>query len=245
MPYNYLFWIIPLVIILGTFAYITQKIRYFSRQLFGTNSLIEGLRQEKLAQSNTPRSLNSMEPVYLPMIKKDFPGLNIDELKKKAERVLQSSLQAISSQKVDLLSAEVPDEIRQKVITEIGDLKEQGLKQYYDQVKLHRTVINDYKKEEGLVRLTFQTGLESFARIEKDGKVLSGDANFRSQLVFASQYLYVQDEKKVKDKTALGLTCPQCGAPITSLGNKVCAYCSSTIQEVNLHVWRLTDFRLV
>lgn len=245
MPYYYLFWMVPLMIAVSGIAYGVRKIRHFSRTFFGTDNLIEGLQQEKLTASKTPRSLHSMEPVYMPAIRRDFPGLNVDELKRKAERVLLSSLQAISSQKVDLLSSEVPDDIRQRVMTRIAELKEQGLMQYYDQIKLHRTVISDYKKEQGLVRLTFQTALEAFARLEKDGKVISGDANYRSQLIFASYYLYVQDATKVKDRTALGLTCPQCGAPVTSLGTKVCPYCSNTIHEVNMHVWRLTDFRLV
>lgn len=245
MPIVYLLWIVPVLIIVGIVVYITNKIRSFSQALFGTESLIDGLQQEKLSASKEPRSLHSMEPVYLPMIRRDFPELNVNELKKQAERVLLSSLQAISSQKVSLLSAEVPDEIRQKVVTQIGDLKEQGLKQFYDQIKIHRTVIRDYQKRDGLVHLTLQTGLESFAKLEKDGKIISGEANYRSQLAFDSHYLYVQDMQKLKDKTALGLTCPQCGAPVTTLGEKTCTYCGSAMKEVNLRVWRLTDFHLV
>lgn len=242
---EHLIWIIPVVLVIGGVSYVSGKVRHFSRALFGTEDVLEGLRREKQELSNTPRSLRSMEPVYLPRIQSDFPTLNIDELKKKAERVLLSSLQALAAQDITLLSEEASPDIREKIMTEIAQLKEQGLTQHYRQVKLYRTVIHDYRLADGLARLRLHTALESFSWLEKEGSVLSGDKEFRSQLVFETVYLYVQDVKKVKDRTALALSCPSCGAPVRSLGRKVCDYCGNAVKEINLRVWRLTDYKAV
>ena len=36
---------------------------------------------------------------------------------------------------------------------------------------------------------------------------------------------------------ALGITCPNCGAPITNLGAKFCEYCGAGVVELNVHAW--------
>ena len=33
------------------------------------------------------------------------------------------------------------------------------------------------------------------------------------------------------------MTCPNCGAPIRSLGSKVCEFCGTAVQEVNHYAW--------
>ena len=54
------------------------------------------------------------------------------------------------------------------------------------------------------------------------------------------ELMYVQDaEKLAPGATAYVVVCPQCGAPITSLGSKHCAYCGSAIEPVNSRVWSL------
>lgn len=50
-----------------------QKLREFSRTVFGTDSLREGLERQQLELSETPKSLSSMTRVYLPQIARDFP----------------------------------------------------------------------------------------------------------------------------------------------------------------------------
>ena len=31
--------------------------------------------------------------------------------------------------------------------------------------------------------------------------------------------------------------CPNCGAPVTVLGAKVCEYCGSAVREINRYAW--------
>ncbi len=44
--------------------------------------------------------------------------------------------------------------------------------------------------------------------------------------------------------TGIGVTCPNCGAPITSLGAKRCEYCGTAIEPLNLRVWKINAIRL-
>ena len=39
--------------------------------------------------------------------------------------------------------------------------------------------------------------------------------------------------------TAVGVTCPNCGAPVTRLGSKFCEYCGSGLREISVRVWSI------
>ena len=47
----------------------------------------------------------------------------------------------------------------------------------------------------------------------------------------------VIDLIKESADSALGLTCPNCAAPISNLGAKHCIYCGSPVIEFNIHAW--------
>ena len=51
-----------------------------------------------------PLSLSGMDAVYRPQIQEDFPELNLDELKRRAERLAFSTLEAISAEDIAILS---------------------------------------------------------------------------------------------------------------------------------------------
>ena len=40
-------------------------------------------------------------------------------------------------------------------------------------------------------------------------------------------------------ETAVGVTCPNCGAPVTRLGSKFCEYCGSGLREISVRVWSI------
>lgn len=237
--------LVILLIIAFLFIYINSKIRRFSRQVFGTETLGEGLAKDKLERSLRPRSLQSMEPVYLPRIKKDFPELNIEELKTRGEGILLSQLRSLASQDIDKLVTYADKEIRTDTLTKIQDLRDNRTELVFKDLKIHKSVVSDYKKDQGQVWITLQTGLQGIIYSLREGRLETGEDSMLSQKVYRLSYLYVQDPDKVKDKEVLGLNCPNCGAPIRSLGNKVCDFCGSGISEVNYKVWRLMDIRKI
>ena len=83
-------------IIYYTYCRIREKLRDTSRMLFGTDSMIEGMKQREAEVEMTPKSVSSATNLYMPSIMRDFPEFHYDEMKSRAENVLTSYLQSIS-----------------------------------------------------------------------------------------------------------------------------------------------------
>ena len=62
-----------------------RKFREFSKAVFGNPNMFEGIREQKIQLANEPKSVAGMEKLLLPTLAKDFPHLNISEMKKMAE----------------------------------------------------------------------------------------------------------------------------------------------------------------
>lgn len=107
-------------------------------------------------------------------------------------------------------------------------------------VRFHRTEIAKYRKENGGCYIILQSSLQYIPCEEEDskrGKKLRGQPR---QVRYNSELLYVQDQTVFgTHETASGAICPNCGAPITALGQKICEYCGSAVAVVNRHVWTL------
>lgn len=94
-------------------------------------------------------------------------------------------------------------------------------------VRFHQTVLRDYRKASGTCYVVLQSSVES---MQEEKKIQS-----RFNVTMA----YVQDAEKTGNASAYSINCPNCGAAVSALGNKVCEYCGSIIREVNMHIWEL------
>ena len=62
----------------------------------------------------------------------------------------------------------------------------------------------------------------------------------KEQHRFNMELVYIQDITKIRDgETAIGVSCPHCGAPIAGLGDRVCPYCGGAVEPVTVRVWEL------
>ena len=68
-------------IIYYTYCRIREKLRDTSRMLFGTDSMIEGMKQREAEVEMTPKSVSSATNLYMPSIMRDFPEFHYDEMK--------------------------------------------------------------------------------------------------------------------------------------------------------------------
>ena len=64
-------------IIYYTYCRIREKLRDTSRMLFGTDSMIEGMKQREAEVEMTPKSVSSATNLYMPSIMRDFPPSRI------------------------------------------------------------------------------------------------------------------------------------------------------------------------
>ena len=160
-------------------------------------------------------------------------------MKDRANNVLVSFLRAITTKDETALS-EGSRELKQQLENHIEMLRAEGRSEHFDQVKLHRTEIYQYRKTDGKCIITFQTSLECFHyTTDENNQILEGDRQYKYQTKFNTDLIYVQDVDKMKNDydDALAVTCPNCGAPIPMLGAKHCEYCGCAIIELNIHAW--------
>ena len=160
-------------------------------------------------------------------------------MKVRAENVLTSYLMAVSSQNPGLLK-EGSRELKDKLEMHITQQKGRGEREKFESIRLHRTEIADYKKRSGRCTITFQTSLQyKHTLTEEGGKLLAGNPNTLEQSRYNVELVYIQDRNIVEDERdlSLGLNCPNCGAPISGLGSKVCEYCGTPVVELNIYAW--------
>ena len=225
--------LIFLVMVVLVFLEIRKKIREFSETVFGNVNMLEGIKEQKLILANEPKSIGGMEKIVLPNLAKDFPNLNISEMKQMAENSILLYLKSIENKKIekfDLTSEKIINWINSK----IDDLRANE-KVNYDSIKFHRTVLNQYIKKDGMCSLIFQTAVEYLYKKNNDDYEKIQDR-------FSVEYIYIFDDLKLdKDQGGIALNCPNCGAPIKDLGVKSCCYCGTGVIDLVKKTWILND----
>ena len=233
-------------IIYSAYRTITNKIRRFSQMAFGTNSIAQGLSKVETEYATTPKSVSAGTGLYLPKITKDFPDYNYEEMRNRARNVLLSFLRSIDADNAALLT-EGTDELKNKLDLLLQGLRSKGERAHFDNLKIHRTEICRYQKQKGRCSIIFQSAIEYFYYKEVSGKITEGSKNTKKQSRFNVECIYIQDRDIVDNlqDMALGVICPNCLAPISGLGAKVCAYCGSPVVEFNIHAWYFSDVKEV
>ena len=220
---------------------VKSRIQGFSRQVFGTDSLAEGLSRQADLAAETPKSVSGMTRLFEPQIQRDFPDFSWEEFKHRAENMLMSALLAISNERVGELSDASP-EIQRQIENHIADNRAAGVREAFREIRIHQTEIADYRKEKGTCCITIQCAVEYYHDRIQNGGTETGKAIRKTQTKYNLELLYIQDSAVAGTENAVGTTCPHCGAPVRTLGVMVCEYCGSTVTPVNIKVWSLHKF---
>lgn len=242
-----IFLILLLIVILAVFCgilYVRHKAKEFSRTIFGTEDLSDGIRQMKREYASTPKSVSGMTSLLLPKIVSDFPDFEYDEMKERAENTLTQYLRAVTQKNTAVLT-DGNTELKQQLENHIQMLSLKGLWEHFDQIKIHRTEIHQYKKTDGRCIITFQSALECFHYITDTSSVIEGSKEYKYQTKYNTDLIYIQDRNLVENELdhALGINCPNCGAPLSSLEAKKCEYCGTPVIEINIHAWSFSDIK--
>lgn len=237
------------------------KIQKFRRSELGqiAGELLRDIRsgegvvsEEEIAR--TPKSVSAMDSVYLPNIMKDFPEFNWAEWNLRVQNVVMRYMQALDEGNASILT-ECPT-VRKKAEAEIANRRDTSAESQsgsqrshflsaderrnanateatpteYKNRRVYRTAIRRYDKTKGLCTIHTETS----ASYDASGKT--------HQTVYDVDLIYVQDADQL-DGAMLGYSCPHCGAPVTKLGDKTCAYCGSALEPINIRVWQIQDIR--
>lgn len=225
------------------YRHLRRKTREVSRALFGTDSLIDGIEKSNMENASTPKSIAAMTRLMLPRITADFPDFQYDEMKERSERVLVSYLRGIAERNLSLLT-DGNSELKQQLENQIQMTASRNQKEHFEQIRIHQTEITQYRKAKGRCIITFQSSLEYYHYItDSAGQIQQGSKDYKKQTRYNVNLIYIQDRDLVENEleSALAVNCPNCGAPLSSLGAKVCEYCDSPIIEINIHAWSFSS----
>jgi len=239
--------LVLILIIVGLVYYLVYrvktKVESVTQDLFGTRDIAKVADKMQHELSTTPKSVSGMTRIVLPDIVKDFPDFKYDEMRAKAENVLVSYLRAVTDLNQGLLQ-EGNSELKNQLENHISQLKMKDQHEYFERIKVHQTEIFKYMKKAGRCIVTFQTSVEYFHRlVDVNGKLLAGSKENKYQTKYNIDLIYIQDRDIVENEldNALGVNCPNCGAPLKSLGKKYCDYCGSAVVELNIHAWSFSS----
>lgn len=234
-----------LILIIIAISKVKRKVGELSQMVFGTSDIKKGFEQIEREYETTPKSISAMTSLYLPRITKDFPDFSYPEMRKKAENCLRGYLLALHSFSPSELT-EGNEELRSKLMQDITILKNADKKEHFDNILIHRTEISNYTKRDGKCIITFQNSVQyNYYVTNATGEIISGSKDVLFQSKYEEDLIYIQNRSLLDTQyeAAMGLNCPNCGAPIVGLGKKFCEYCGSGIVEVNIKAWSFSDVR--
>ncbi|MGL5437959.1 MAG: hypothetical protein ACRDBO_21700 [Lachnospiraceae bacterium] len=158
---KYIFLILCLIVIIAAavvYLKIKRSLQTFSRAAFGTDSLMEGLKKQEEVLAETPKSVKGMTKIYLPQIMADFPEFSLPEFVHKSENQLKAALHAVEAQDQELL-VQASDDLKEQIRVWIEDNRQQHIREYYQDVKIHQTEISRYQKQAGSCVITLQSAV--------------------------------------------------------------------------------------
>lgn len=223
--------IVSALLFVGFIGYfiIKKKVSDFSKEFFGTSDIKKAIQDLEIEAQETPKSLSGMETLMLPILKEDFPQLNINEMKSIVENKIYEIFEAIKQKDLNHYFES------EKISIWVKDKIEKNIK--YSSLKIHRTILNKYEKKDNIATLSFKTALEY---IREDKKGLTKKIQTRLE----TEFIYIIDSSKASEKQKnLTLNCPNCGAPIKKLQEKYCVYCNCGILDIVKKVWAFNNIR--
>ena len=189
----------------------------------------------------TPKSVNAMTSVYLTRIQQDFPEFNYYEFKAKAENMMKSALNAITTDDINKLVNASAD-LTAQINNTISSNEANGRDEVYRNIEIHRTEIKNYRKSAGTCVITLQSSVGYIHYVkDRNGNVIEGSEDHKFQTRYDTDLMYIQDISKVDVGVHFtSNNCPHCGAPIKSIGmDKTCPYCGSGVEQINIRTWSI------
>lgn len=236
--------IIGVIIFLGIVALILylKFMRFVNSVGISKGELKTMIEESEYEAKYRKKSISGMTSILMPRIIADFPNFSQSELFGKVETSLNLIFDSLAKKEVKKSSALTI--IKHNLEEQIVDLKDNKIDLVFDEVVFHKHAIKDYKKDEGVLTIKVQTSLEYFYEEKKNGVVKVKRKDYKKQTSYTSEFIYVYNPDKYLDSVdLLGVRCPNCGAPVKSLGKKSCSYCGSGLEDINLKSWFISSYK--
>ena len=128
--------LVGVIAVISVFLYFKIKLRRTLDDAgFKGQSIGDIIREARLQDEVEPKSLASMDRIYLSQIKEDFPGINISEIKRQAEEVILDCYSCVEIKD----SKKLKGKIKSFVDKMISEYEDKNVK--FDNFKIHNTVL--------------------------------------------------------------------------------------------------------
>ena len=236
-----------ITIILLIYVTIRATLNKYGFKSKGLLSLYNEVMKTREVEEQKPKQLGGMTNVLLPIIREDFKDFSEKEFYYLVEKSLRSIFHAITEKNSNkLLKDDTFDLINDKIRLYIEDLNTINKAYTYNDIVFHTHTIKSYTKKNGMINLEIASSLEYYYEEYLEDKVIF-KKEYKKQSKYTTTFVYIIDTKTAGfDLNVLGLNCPNCGSPVTSLQQKSCKYCKTVlnIQVANLlKCWKIIDYK--
>ena len=232
---------IVLLVIAAIVGFVKWKLscvtrKYLNMDLKQTADLIgKGLKDEV----TTPKAISNVSAVYKPRLMRDFPDMSYERFLDMANTALTSILVAVQTGKPDEIR-DATDTVKQKVTNIVAANNSRGVTEHYDDIKIHRTAISDYRSTTAVFEISFQCfhWLEG----EKKSKKPENPTQYAASVTLSYGREFAENATNV----TYSHNCPNCGAPVYAVGGKiVCKFCGTGITEEVYKSWLVSAYNFI
>ena len=213
----FLIGVIILILFLIVFYFILKAkiIRFFQRLGFPISQLDDIIRDVRLDEEDTPKSLASMDSIYLKKIEKDFPSIEISKLKRKAESILMDIYHSIEKSDVSNLNGKMKAFAEEEILNGNNSISD---------LKIHNTVISNYNKNKSKATIIFSIAYQYY--------LLKDDTKKKIQDRVRIEFIYTLELEEKTKSPILDFHCPNCGSPFHNIDDDSCSYCGSKLLKI-------------
>ena len=230
------FSILAVLLFIALWVYLKIKIML---KKAGIDNIFKEIKDSSDRIRDSKKSISGMTRLLEPLILEDFKTFNKEELFNRAEKNLRTIFGALENYSMDGFK-DMPL-LYDIVKKEIEDMKDSHIKVEYNEIDFHDFAIKNYHKTASEAIIEVAVSLKYSYKKYKKNKLVKQKDNYETR--YLVKFIYIIDEVLFsKSKKVYGITCPNCGAAIKSLGDKNCAYCGAVIKDINLKAWFMSSY---
>ncbi len=225
--------IVLMVSVFAIFIFAAGFILIVAKSIFKNSSgILKVIKEADTVQMITPKSLSGTESVYRDIILKDFPEFNVELARGYIKSFLPEYFHAMSTANVTGIRDNCTAQFCDSLQSQFDSTKLTGNSlQRYSSVKVHNAVISGYNKNGCEATISFEAALEY---------ALNGRLSQHKYKILYSYFLSYGAKGENES-----LKCSNCGAPISTLGEKVRPYCGEAIEASVERTWKITDVMMI
>ena len=200
-------------------------------------------RQAPLEHLNIPNRNDEIGRI----IAKTDPNFTVPDFLTFGKNVYMKIQDAWCKRDLEPVRAIFHQNLYERTMTQIQKKKEAGIIQHLERLTANEAYLTSYRRDANYeyVKMYMNSSMIDYQVNEKTGQVVYGDTStrwtMRYELVFMRS---VKAKTPAAGASEIGISCPNCGAPLKGTSFGKCVYCDSLV-TTGLYNWVLSDFNAI